>query len=187
MQALLKLSAAFDGLLTLIARIFKWAGLLLVLTVCYDVGTRYFGVPKPFGLNSTKVQESEYWLHSYFFTMMLGYALIKGSHVRIDLLRDRFSMRGKYWVEILGLVLFLLPFVGIAGYYSAAYTHTSFLEHEISKSIIGLPYSWALKVSLPIMFALIGIAGLSQLIKAVAGLRGQLPPDQAAEMLGEEI
>jgi len=187
MQALLKLSAAFDGFLTLIASIFKWAGLLLVITVCYDVGTRYFGVPKPFGLNSTMVQESEYWLHSYFFTMMLGYALIKGTHVRIDLMRDRFSIRGKYWVEILGLVLFLLPFVAIAGYYSAAYTYASFLEHEVSKSTVGLPYSWALKVTLPIMFALIGIAGISQLIKAVAGLRGQLPPDQAAEMLGEEI
>jgi len=61
--------------------------------------------------------------------MMLGYALIKGTHVRIDLLCDRFSIRGKYWVEILGLVLFLLPFVTIAGYYSATYSYVSFLEN----------------------------------------------------------
>lgn len=186
MQALLKLSAGFDGFLTFIAGIAKWAGLLLVITVCYDVSSRYFGVPKPFGLNSTMVQESEYWLHSYFFTMFLGYAFIKGAHVRIDLLRDGFSKRGKYWVEVIGISLFLLPFVSIAGYYSAAYTHASFLEGEVSKSVIGLPYSWALKVSIPIMFIMIGMAGVSHLIKAIAGLRGQLPPDQAAELLGEE-
>jgi TRAP-type mannitol/chloroaromatic compound transport system permease small subunit len=187
MQALLKLSAGFDGVLTLVAGIAKWAGLLLVITVCYDVLSRYFGVPKPFGLNSTMVQEAEYWLHSFFFTMLLGYAFIKGSHVRIDLLREKFSTRGKYVVELLGLVLFLLPFVSVSAYYSFAYTYSSFLEGEISKSIIGLPSLWILKSTIPVMFVLIGIAGLSHLIKVIAGLAGQLPPDQAAEILGEEL
>jgi TRAP-type mannitol/chloroaromatic compound transport system permease small subunit len=187
MQSLLSLSARLDQILAFIAGIAKWSGLLLVAVVCYDVSTRYFGVPKPFGLNSTMVQESEYWLHSYFFTLMLGYAYIKGAHVRIDLLRDSFSPRGKYFVEFLGIVLFLLPFLVVVIYYSAAYTYASYLEGEVSKSVIGLPYSWALKVTIPIMFILMGMAGISQLIKVIAGLAGQLPPEQADEILGGEI
>ncbi len=187
MQALLKVSAAFDGLLTIIASIAKWAGLLLVLTVCYDVLSRYFGVPKPFGLNSTMVQEAEYWLHSFFFSLLLGYAFIKGSHVRIDLLREKFSTRGKYVVELLGLLVFLIPFVSISAYYSFAYTYSSFLEGEISKSIIGLPNLWILKSTIPLMFVLLGIAGFSHLIKVIAGLAGQLPPDLAEVVLDDGV
>ncbi len=187
MQSLLSISAGLDRVLAFVAGIAKWSGLLLVVVVCYDVSSRYLGVPKPFGLNSTMVQESEYWLHSYFFTLVLGYAYIKGAHVRIDLLRDSFSPRGKYFIEFLGIMLFLLPYLVVVIYYSSAYTHTSFLEGEVSKSIIGLPYSWALKITIPIMFILMGMAGISQLIKVIAGLAGKLPPEQADEILGGEI
>ncbi len=187
MQALLKLSAGLDGILTIIASIAKWAGLLLVFTVCYDVLSRYFGVPKPFGLNSTMVQEAEYWLHSFFFSLLLGYGFYKGAHVRIDLLREKFSTRGKYIVELLGLTLFLLPFVTVAAYYSFAYAHASFLEGEISSSIVGLPRLWILKSTIPVMFVLIGVAGVSQLIKVIAGLAGQLPKELADSVLDEGI
>ncbi|HFC05348.1 MAG TPA: TRAP transporter small permease subunit [Rhizobiales bacterium] len=186
MQALLKLSGFIDRFLTVVARIFMWAGFLLILTVCYDVASRYFGVPKPWGLNSTKVQEAEFWLHSYFFAMLIGYGYLKQAHVRIDLLRDRFSTRTKLIVEILGICLFLLPFISIVTYYTSLYAYTSYLEGEISKSLIGIPHSYLLKMTLPAMASLLWLAGLSQLIKCIAGLRGQLSRELMIATIGQE-
>lgn len=184
MRFLLNVSSAIDRMLGFVAKIGNWAGLLLVIVVCYDVASRYFGVPKPFGLNSTKVQESEYWLHTFLFALVMGFAYVKQAHVRIDLVRDNLPLKAKYAIEVIGIVLFLLPYMFIAGYYTTLYAHESFIEDEVSKSVIGLSSIWILKAALPVMFALIALAGVSQLIKSLAGLFNQLPQEKVAETIG---
>ncbi len=185
MRTLLNLSNIIDRLLTTVAKIGMWCVLLLILVVCYDVASRYFGVPKPFGLNSTKVQETEYWLHTYLFATMIGYGYLKQSHVRIDLLRERFSTKVKLIIEILGICLFLLPFISVSIYYTSRYAYSSYLEGEISKSLIGLPYSWLLKSALTLLFVLLGLAAISQMIKSLAALGGHLSAEQRAQITGD--
>ena len=187
MRTLLKFSAAIDRLLKAVAALGSWAGLLLILAVCYDVASRYFGVPKPFGLNSTMVQESEYWLHTVLFTLVMGYAYTRQAHVRIDLVRERLPIRARYVIEIVGILAFLLTYVAVASYYTYKYALASFQEHEVSSSTIGLTNLWILKSFLVAMFILLGLAGLSQLIKSVAGLLGRLPPEKMAETLGGDL
>ncbi|MCP4072771.1 MAG: TRAP transporter small permease subunit [Hyphomicrobiales bacterium] len=187
MHAFLALSDYIDRLLTVVAKFGSWLILMLVIVVCYDVSSRYFGVPKPFGLNSTKVQESEYWLHTYLFALLMGYTYTKQNHVRIDLIRDRMPKRIKYLIEAVGCVVFLLGYVTIATIYTWRYVLASFYEGEVSKSVIGLSHIWILKSSMPIMFVLIGLAGISQLIKSLAGLSGQLPQEKIAGTIGGDI
>ena len=184
MDSLLRVSAAIDAVLKAVARAGGWMGLLLVLVVCYDVVTRYFGVPKPFGLNSTQIQESEYWLHTFLFALVIGYAYTRQAHVRIDLLRDRLPLRVKYLIEAVGITLFLMTYVAIGIYFTFVYAQRSFLEGEVSKSTIGLSNIWILKAAMPAMFGLLGLAGISQLIKAIAGLTGRLPEDRVKETVG---
>ena len=184
MESLLRLSVAIDGVLKRVAKVGAWMGLLLVLVVCYDVVSRYFGVPKPFGLNSTQIQESEYWLHTFLFALVIGYAYTRQSHVRIDLLRDRLPLKAKYAIEAVGIVLFLMTYVVIGIYFTAIYTQQSFLEGEVSKSTIGLSNIWILKAAMPVMFGLLGLAGVSQLIKSIAGLTGRLPAERVKETVG---
>lgn len=187
MQSLLGVSAKIDRVLAAIGRFGAWAGFFLVAVVCYDVVTRYFGVPKPFGLNSTQIQESEYWLHSYLFALVVGYAYIRQAHVRIDLIRDRVSLRSKFLIEAVGCVLFCIPYSILAAYLSWGYFLQSYDSGEASKSVIGLTHIWLLKISMPIMFCLLGLAGISILIKAVAGLRGELSDEMVAETLGGDV
>ncbi|MFC3228127.1 TRAP transporter small permease subunit [Marinibaculum pumilum] len=184
MTFLLRVSAGIDGFLSVVARIGAWCGVALVLVVCFDVATRYLGLPKPFGLNSTQVQESEYWLHTFLFALVIGWAYTRQAHVRIDLVRERFGRRTRYAIEIFGIVVFLLTYVAIGTWYTGEYAHASFLEDEASKSTIGLTDIWILKMALPALFLLLGLAGISQLIKSVAGLTGHLPEAKAAETLG---
>jgi len=184
MNGLLTLSAIIDRLLGFVARIAAWAGFLLACLIVYDVITRYFGVPKPFGLNSTKIQEFEYWLHTFLFSLLIGYAYTRQAHVRIDLIRDGLPIKAKYVLEILGCLLLLIPFTMMAIYYSFNYVQASYGEGEVSKSVIGLSHIWILKAALPVLFILLLLAGISQLIKSIAGLRGYLPVEKIAETLG---
>lgn len=187
MIGLLGISKQIDRFLAFFAKIGMWFGLLLVVVVCYDVLSRYFGVPKPFGLNSTKVQESEYWLHTYLFALFIGYAYTKQGHVRIDLVRDRLPLKVKYAIEMFGCLAFLLTYALVAGYYSFIYAAASFNEGEISKSVIGLTNIWLLKSAMPIMFFLLGLAAISQFIKSTAGFLGKLPEDKVAETIGGDL
>ena len=184
MQALLKLSRLIDRILGVIARISAVAAFMLAVVIVYDVITRYFGVPKPFGINSTQFQESEFWLHTVLFATCIGYAYTQQAHVRIDLVRDRLPLRTKYLLEIIGCLIFLFPFTIMAVYFHFNYAHTSFLEGEVSKSVIGMSHVWILKSSLPMMFILLLLAGISQLIKSIAGFTGKLPDDMVKSSLG---
>lgn len=184
MDRLLQLSAAIDRLLTVLGRAGSWAAILLMLVVCYDVVTRYYGVPKPFGLNSTQVQESEYWLHSILFALVIGYAYLRQVHVRIDLVRGRLPIRAKYVIEMTGCVLFLIPAAVVIAWLSIGYTVFSYETGEVSKSVIGLSNIWILKAFLPILYGLMVLAGISQFIKSLAGFLGRLPPHRELEALG---
>jgi len=184
MQSFMSVSAAIDRVLAVIGRFGAWAGFLLIIVVCYDVVSRYFGVPKPFGLNSTQIQESEYWLHAYLFSLVIGYAYIKQAHVRIDLIRDRASLKSKFLIEILGCLFFCIPYAVLAAYLSVGYFMQSYSSGEASKSVIGLTHLWLLKASMPIMFTLLGLAGVSVLIKAISGYKGTLPDEMVAETVG---
>lgn len=182
--ALLSISAAIDRILAVIGKTGAWMSVALMCVVVYDVITRYFGVPKPFGLNATQLQEFEYWLHTILFALMIGYAYTRQSHVRIDLIRDRLPLRVKYMVEIAGCALFLIPVCVVQLKFMTQYAMSSYQEHEISKSVIGLTNMWILKSFLPLMFLLLLLAAVSQLIKSVAGLTGDLPRDKIAGTVG---
>lgn len=184
MQALLGLSAGIDRAISIAAKIGAWCGFVMIMVVCFDVVTRYFSVPKPFGLNSTQIQEFEYWLHTILFTLVIGYAYTRQAHVRIDLFRDRLGRRARYIIEVAGISVFLVTYSLLGTWFTYKYAYASFLEDEVSKSTIGLPNTWLLKATLPMMFVLMGLAGLSQLIKSVAGLCGALPEERVAETLG---
>lgn len=184
MDRLLRLSAGIDRLLSGIGRIGSWAAILLMLVVCYDVITRRYGVAKPFGLNSTQIQESEYWLHSILIALLIGYAYVRQAHVRIDLIRARLPIQARYVIEMVGCLLFLIPGALIIAWLSFGYTMFSYNTGEVSKSVIGLSNVWILKAFMPIMYVLMALAGISQFIKSLAGFLGRLPRHRELEALG---
>jgi len=186
MGALLNVSRAIDRLLALVGRFGAWLSVPLLVIIVYDVVTRYFGVPKFLGFNSTQYQESEYWLHAYLFCLMMGYAYIRQAHVRIDLIRDRVALKTKFLIEMLGCAFALIPYSVIATYLSWGYFMQSYSSGEASKSVVGLSHLWLLKISMPIMFTLLGLAGISVFFKALAGFRGQLPPDMLHDTIGTD-
>lgn len=173
-----------DQLLGIVARVGGVAMLALVCITVYDVMTRYFGLPKFAGLNSTMLQESEYWAHTVLFSLVMGYAFTRQAHVRIDLVRELVPRKVKYGFEIFGLLVFLLPFSAIAARYTYNYVYISWRDSEVSPSTIGLTNFWIIKSMLLVMFVLLFIAGVSQLLKCIDGLRGKLTEEEEFQVLG---
>ncbi|WP_108260569.1 TRAP transporter small permease subunit [Mangrovicoccus ximenensis] len=163
--SLLAVSDGIDSVLNAIGRGASYALLGLIAVVMWDVTSR-----RLFGMGSTRLQEAEWHLHTVLIMCFLGVAFIHNRHVRIDLVFSRLGPRGKAAVELLGILLLLLPFCAVTGYYAWNFAHTSFVRNEVSQSIDGLPFRWAIKSFLPLGLALLALAGISRGLRAAAAL-----------------
>jgi TRAP-type mannitol/chloroaromatic compound transport system permease small subunit len=103
-----------------------------------------------------------------------AYTLRHNEHVRIDVLSSRFSKRTQHLIEIFGTLLFLLPLCGMMVWLSVPWFMQSFTSGEVSANAGGLTL-WPVKLLVPIGFALLGLQGLSELIKRIAVVRGLIP------------
>ena len=80
------------------------------------------------------------------------------------------SPRGKALVEIFGVLFLVLPFCAVTGYFATKFAYTSFIRNEVSQSIDGLPFRWAIKSMLPLGLYLLALAGISRGCRAIAAL-----------------
>lgn len=170
MHSLIRISDGIEWLLTRIARVAGWAGVILIAITIFDVVTRRFLV-----LGSTKLQELEWHFHVVLFGFLIGYAYLKDAHVRIDLVRERLSERAQWWIELLGCVLLLIPYCTLVVYFSYDFWQRSFLIDEISASATGLTHRWIIKAVIPLGFSFLGLAGLAVLFRKIVELFG--PPE----------
>jgi len=165
MERLLSISTCLDRIITKIGNAAAWVALPLILVTVFDVITRRF-----FVLGSTRLQEAEWHLHTVLFTLVLGAAYLKDSHVRVDLLRERLSSRNKAWLEVIGCLFFLLPYTVLILFFSFEFVANSFQMGESSASTNGLDYRWLIKSSLIFGFVLVLGAGVSVLLKNIVFL-----------------
>ena len=92
------------------------------------------------------------------------------SHIRVDVLHERFSPTMKAWFEFYGILLFLLPFIALMLIFSVPFVITSFELSEVSNAPGGLPFRWAMKAMLPVGFFLLALATLARLSRVWAFL-----------------
>ena len=67
-------------------------------------------VRKAFHMGSSAFTEMQWYLYSAVFLLGAGYAFLKNVHVRIDFVSGRLSARGRSWIDIVGILVFLAPF-----------------------------------------------------------------------------
>jgi len=168
---------AIDVLLERMARLGAWAALLLIIVIVYDVITRRFELPRLFGVNATQLQETEYWLHTVLFALAIAHTYRIDGHVRIDILRNRFGERKKLWIEIFGNFFLLIPVALIAGKFQIDYAFRAYQEGAVSNSSLGLSHIWILKSVLCVMFALLALASMATLTRAILTLL-HVTPDE---------
>jgi len=160
-----RLSRRIDPLLGVLGRLTGWLWVILLATIVGNVAMRYV-----LGEGYIQFEELQWHLYATGFLLGLAYAYQTDSHIRVDLLRDRWSPRQQAWIELYGILLLLLPFIGLVLVFSVPFVRSSFELDEISPSPGGLPFRWLIKAMLPLGFALLLLATVSRLTRIWAFL-----------------
>ncbi len=179
METLVRISAGLDRATQAVGQLAKWLILPLIAVTIYDVVTRkFFGFQFWLSgyvgdaLNSTKLQELEWHLHTALFALCLGFGYLRNAHVRIDLVSEKLKPRWRAWIEFLGCVVFLIPYCVLIIYFAYNFALDAYLQHEISASLIGLPYRWIIKSVLFVGFVFALLAGISVMLREFVVLFG---------------
>lgn len=178
MAFLIKLSNLIEGVLRRIADLGAWAFIACIVVITLDVVTRKFGFQVP-ALGSTRLQELEWHFHAILFCTWLGYAYMRNGHVRIDVFIGHLSPRQKIWLELVGCLIFALPYLLVALPYAMDYFTVSYLQGESSDAPTGLPYRWVTKGFLFLGFLTVTAAVLAVAARCIVALFGSA--EQAAK------
>ena len=166
MSLLLSLSRFIDRISEFIGRWIAWLVLVAVLISATNAIVR-----KAFDMSSNAFLEIQWYLFAAVFLLAAGYTLMRQEHVRIDVFLSRFSKRTQIWIDIFGICFFLMPFVITVIDLSWPLVARAYESGEVSNNAGGL-IRWPVFALLPLGMALLGLQGLSELIKRFAFLSG---------------
>ncbi|OFX03926.1 MAG: hypothetical protein A3D94_00380 [Alphaproteobacteria bacterium RIFCSPHIGHO2_12_FULL_66_14] len=144
MRGLLAVADAIERGLRTIADWTGWLMVVLMIVICFDIISRKMGYQIP-GMGSTRLQELEWHLHTVLFSMWLGQCYILNAHPRVDTLTAPRSLRTRAWVEIVGCLVFALPYAGIVAWYGLGLVAAAYMTGESSEAVIGLSHRWIIK------------------------------------------
>lgn len=174
MELLLEVSRRIDAVTGWIGRHVAW---LIVASAVIGAGNAI--IRKLFDLSSNAWLEGQWWLYAMAFLLAAPWTLRDNEHIRIDVVSARLSKRTRDWIDVVGHIFFLLPMAALVLVTSWHFFVLSWLQNEQSKDAGGLP-QWPIKALIPVAFALLFAQGLSELIKRIAILRGQLADREPA-------
>jgi len=163
----------------IIGKVFSWLSLGIVLVCFWVVVERY-----AFGSTRLWAQDLYVWLNGAMFTAVAAFALFRGDHVRVDIFYRGASDRGKAIADLVGVLVFLLPFMYVVYAFSLTFVQRSWRLYEASANVGGMPGLFVLKSFILVFTLLIGLQGISMLIRSILVLRHRddlIPPDYRYE------
>ena len=161
---------AVDRLNGWIGGLSRWLIIVMVAIGAYNAIARWATREVGISLSSNALNELQWYLFSVVFLLGAAYCLKEDVHVRVDVLYERLSPKGRGWVDLLGSLLFLLPFSVLMIQVSIPAVRNSWRILETPPDPGGLP-RYPLKTLLIVAFALLFLQGLAQIVRAVDRIR----------------
>ena len=166
MGALLGLSRGIDRVNTFIGRNVSWLILIAVLVSAANAIIR-----KVFNISSNSWLELQWYLYGAAFLGAAAYTLKENEHIRIDIIYGMWKRRTQHWIDLIGHLFFLMPFVTLMIYFLYPWVMRSYHNGEVSTNSGGL-ILWPAKAMLLISFVMLFCQGLSEIIKKIAVMTG---------------
>lgn len=181
-EVLLAVAERLERVVLGLGRAGAWLTVPLVLVVVYDAVSRKFLRKLPFvidtGLyqlmNSPVLQDAEWHLHTMLFFLAMGYAYATNAHVRLDILRPRFSSRARAWIELVGGAVLLLPFLVVLLRYGWEFWLSAWQFDEGTNAATGIGNRWFIKAFVLLGFGSMLLITLSVTARLLVYLAG--PP-----------
>ena len=187
MPLLLKFSRLVDGFSDLIGKLAMW---LILAATLISAGNAI--VRKVFGTSSNGWLEIQWYLFAAVFLLGGGFAFLRNAHVRIDFISAKFSARTRNWIDVGGIIIFLLPLCYLMIVEGWPLFVNAWESGEMSGNAGGL-VRWPVYAFIPLGFALLMLQGLSELVKRLAFLTNHGPDvlshtgPSETELLAHEI
>jgi len=156
------LMRSINGVNRLIGNTFSWLALGIVGLCFWVVVERYV-----FGSTRLWMQDLYPWMNGAMFTAVAGYALYLNDHVRVDIFFRPAPTRTKALMDMIGVIVFLMPFMYVVWAYSFTFVARSWSLSEPSANPGGMPGLWVLKTFILVFAALVALQGLAMLIRSV--------------------
>lgn len=171
MSALLKLSLGVDWISERLGWVASVAVLLTALISAGNAIVRYL-----LDISSNGWLEIQWYLFAGIVMLGAPAVLRLNEHVRVDLIYGKLKGNWPVFVDLFGLIFFLLPVMSLMAYFSWPLLVKMYLTHEMSNNAGGL-IRWPAMLMLPLGFGLIVLQGLSEIIKRVCYLQGTYQMD----------
>ncbi len=163
-----KICKGIDTLNTWVGNCVAWSTAVVVVVVFVDVVMRY-----AFKISFVFTQELEWHLFAFIFLMGAGYTLLKDGHVRVDIFYQRCSPKSQAWINLIGVIFFLIPGCYMIIATSLKFVYNAWLVMEGSPDPGGIPYRYLLKACIPAGFSLVLLQGISLGIKSYLTIIGR--------------
>jgi TRAP-type mannitol/chloroaromatic compound transport system permease small subunit len=174
MNVLKTFSRWIDGLNEWVGRGVAWVTLALVLVIFVDVVMRYL-----FNTSYVFTQELEWHLFGFIFLIGAGYTLLHDGHVRVDIIYQRLGFKGQAWINLTGVIVFLIPGCLMIIITSFKFVLTSFLILEGSPDPGGIPFRFIVKGFIPAGFSLLLLQGFSLGVHSLMQILGvEIPKEE---------
>ena len=180
MSVMLALSNAIQRVLQVVALASGWLLILLMFITCIDVFSRKLGIAIPL----TKFQEFEWHLHTAIFSMWMGYNYTINAHPRVDSFTERLEFRTRAWIELVGCLLFALPYTWVVVHHGWDFVLTSYVQDERSEQAMGLSYRWIIKGVLYVGLWLLLAGVVSVMLRLIVFLFGRRPQEEVELQIG---
>jgi TRAP-type mannitol/chloroaromatic compound transport system permease small subunit len=164
LRSLLKLSDAIDWLNEKFGVLANWLVLFACVISAGNAVSRYL-----LHMSSNGWLEIQWYMFAGVVMLGAPYTLKMNEHVRVDLVYGIVSERARLWIDVIGVLLFLMPICLILIALTWPWFVASWAINETSSNAGGL-YLWPVKLLLPVGFGLMVLQGISELIKRVAAL-----------------
>ena len=135
--------------------------LFLVVSISYECFSRYL-----LNAPTTWVFDTSYMANGMAFMLGCGYALLKGAHVRTDMLWDGFSARRKGTIDLASYLFLFYPTMLVLFWISVDDAWISFDLRETSEQTPWRPLMWPFRAAVPLAALLLMIQGISEVLKS---------------------
>lgn len=171
MAILLKLALGMDWVSEKFGTLASWTVLFAALISAANAFVRY-----GFDWSSNSFIEIQWYLFAYMVMVGAPLVLKLNEHVRVDLIYGKIKGNKPVYVDLFGLVVFLLPVITLLMVLSWGYFVNSWTSGEMSQNAGGL-IRWPAVMAMPLGFGLVLLQGLAEIIKRVAYLQGKYQMD----------